>query len=558
MVTKQCFYPRCAFEVEMSCHCTSPYTYSCETHWGMHIKSHKEDHVFELEFTQPVEETKKAIIMILAKEISKKEEFKKKILDSFSQNIYRSETNLREQLKKLEADSAEISSHIDKVFNTQKILKSEQDPILRLLTLSPAEAIICLEDIIPKTQESHNNAELFYGVNREIEKMIESFIKDKFEMILNERLIKIEQRIEQQDRGNKENLLKMNISMASVQNDGIASKNEFEKWMENTENEIKMLNARLLSISEDLENNIINSPLKQLTKFYENIGGNASNTEENKQNFPNQEFSQVSESYYDYPLSPPLFLINKNSNGEVNLLAYNTESERELVLDLPTQETFDYGTCITSLPNKEIFCFGSANPNTGISAIIDQSYGLKLLPSGKPCCFSSAVYFKRSIFCFGGQNEGIMSSTLSEKFDLEKNKWVSLKPLPKPDQYCNSIIFDGDILISGCYNKNILRYRTMGNYFTRIDYEFSTNRKILISLPRLYLIECKGYVYESEINDENNWKKIGKSIITSSNYPGQLNCQYSKGAIYIGVKWLNMHEYYKFDLSSKTMLQLSK
>ncbi|CAG9316647.1 unnamed protein product [Blepharisma stoltei] len=46
--------------------------------------------------------------------------------------------------------------------------------------------------------------------------------------------------------------------------------------------------------------------------------------------------------------------------------------------------------------------------------------------------------------------------TLSERFDLNGNQWIKLRPLPNSDFSCNSIVFNGDILISGAMSCNLL------------------------------------------------------------------------------------------------------
>ncbi|CAG9329871.1 unnamed protein product [Blepharisma stoltei] len=71
------------------------------------------------------------------------------------------------------------------------------------------------------------------------------------------------------------------------------------------------------------------------------------------------------------------------------------------------------------------------------------------------------------------------------------------------------------IVISGYLNKNLFRYAVYGpEVFWIVPYDFQANRhKILISADRLYLIECGGSIYES---DMSNWKLNSKWEIWSS------------------------------------------
>ncbi|CAG9312539.1 unnamed protein product [Blepharisma stoltei] len=97
--------------------------------------------------------------------------------------------------------------------------------------------------------------------------------------------------------------------------------------------------------------------------------------------------------------------------------------------------------------------------------------------------------------------------------------------MPEIDYGCNSVIFNGKILISGIKNRNL--------WFSEIPYKFGTDkRKILINAERLYLIESnRGLIYESEFGDEYTWNEIAESVING--FPHQVYYSYNKGAIYI-------------------------
>ncbi|CAG9334738.1 unnamed protein product [Blepharisma stoltei] len=155
--------------------------------------------------------------------------------------------------------------------------------------------------------------------------------------------------------------------------------------------------------------------------------------------------------------------------------------------------------------------FGNNIPS-GISVLIDVDGGVEVLPSGTPCNNSSCIYFNNSIYCFWGKR-GI-HSTQSSRFDLDLNRWIKLTPMPKLDYRCSSIIFNGNILISGYWNRNLWLYSIDIDSFSTIPYEFKEDkRKILINAERLYLIECPGSIYESEVGSYSNWKWVGKSTI---------------------------------------------
>ncbi|CAG9329812.1 unnamed protein product [Blepharisma stoltei] len=117
-------------------------------------------------------------------------------------------------------------------------------------------------------------------------------------------------------------------------------------------------------------------------------------------------------------------------------------------------------------------------PLFGTTLIFDSKYKAHKLPSGTPCFYSSAIYFNKSVYCFGGSNgQGLLN--LSCRFDLNSNRWIKLAPMPKPDWYCNLITFNRNILISGVWNKTIWLYSVDIDSFSVIPYEFAwLKRKI--------------------------------------------------------------------------------
>ncbi|CAG9320896.1 unnamed protein product [Blepharisma stoltei] len=273
----------------------------------------------------------------------------------------------------------------------------------------------------------------------------------------------------------------------------------------------------------------------------------------NSDPFLAQAYKEYIEAYYQ---ATSLYLFNYEKwDFETNAFIYNTKSEREIRTIFKKERLINWGTSTARLPNGGIFCFGKHEPTRGITMIVDSDLRFQVLPSGTPCYLSSAVYFDRSVYCFGGMyyNKPL---TLSCRFDLDENRWIKLNPMPKADWLTHSVVFKGNILISGKENKNLLLYSMKINSFTTIPYEFPIDkRKILINIGRLYLIECfGGLIFESEIGDEYTWKQIATSII--SQYSNQFYFSYNKGAIYIGILEDKGTNYYKFNLNEKIMIKL--
>ncbi|CAG9331999.1 unnamed protein product [Blepharisma stoltei] len=356
-------------------------------------------------------------------------------------------------------------------------------------------------------------------------------------------------------------------SISSIINENIESLENVNKPIRKSlENDISLLNHQITTVFNDL-----NNKSKEAESALNAIDALRYKTAEilSKPNNPELEIDfrrtcleiKANSSLYDPPLmqayqdylkayqqKTSLYNITVDQNSRINLHIYSTETEtQEEAKNLQIPEPLDMTTCITQLPNGKLFCFGS-NRLPGITVLIDVNGGVEVLPSGTHCYGSSCIYFSNSAYFFGGFNEGNL--TLSSKFDMDWNRWKQLTPMPQADHSCNSIIFNGNILISGYKNRNLLLYSIDIDSFSTIPYKFEEHKvKILINAERLYLIECPGSIYESEIGSYSNWRQIGKSAIYHE--PGQVYCSYNKGGIWISVISHSTREYYFFNLDQK-------
>ncbi|CAG9323909.1 unnamed protein product [Blepharisma stoltei] len=125
---------------------------------------------------------------------------------------------------------------------------------------------------------------------------------------------------------------------------------------------------------------------------------------------------------------------------------------------------------------------------------------------------------------------------------------MKLTQMPKADYHCQSVIFNGDILISGYEIRHLLRYSIDIDSFSIIPYHFEKRtKKILINAENLYVIECKyqWFIYESKAKDVYGlWGVVANWVINI--WPSQVYCTYNKGAIYIITD--EKQRYCKFDL----------
>ncbi|CAG9316863.1 unnamed protein product [Blepharisma stoltei] len=571
MIAKKCFGPGCVNEVGYACKCSSPETLSCEVHAVEHANLPNRSHNLESIFMQPCEGTKEAILEFLTKENSKYSELRRKIIESFSQRLFISEKDLGDFKNKLDCCSDEINDFFAKISQATKLLKSEQDPILRLLSLQPQEAIEKVNLMTIPSREWYKGAKLFYIFNQKLDSLNRSFfteicgaylekknmqnipemynkiiksaniesenVKDLISLIINENseTLKDPENVNKPIKNNSEIETSLhNSQISTVSNDLNRKPNETESTL-NAIGTLRNKAAEILS----RPNRTAHSAIKTNTSFYD---------------------PPLMKSYQDYinayQQKTSLYNITADDkNNRTCLHIYKTETETQEVKILQTPQPLDSGTCITQFPNDKLFCYGN-NLLSGITVLIDANGGAEVLPSGTPCSFSSCIYLNNSVYCFGGFSSKLL--TLSSRFDLDRNRWIHLTPIPRADCLCNSVIFNGNILISGYENSKILLYSIDIDSFSTIPYEFEEEkRKILINLERLYLIECSyGSIYESEIGSYSNWRRIGKSAI---DYPFQVYCSYNKGFICISTisSFSSAREYYYFNLDQKIIIDVA-
>ncbi|CAG9329196.1 unnamed protein product [Blepharisma stoltei] len=373
MEAKRCFEVSCLLEAEYTCQCSSPETYLCKVHWMKHCELTDRDHAFESIFLKPYEGTKEGILKFIEKEKSKKEKNKNKIISSFSQNLCNSENCIEELLKKLDSDSIELGNLFDKISKTQKISKFDQDPIIKLLTMQPDDAIENFKKIIPSNENSYNRAHLLCGLSDDIGKMIESFIKEKFEAFLDKRLLNIEKTLERHSNeidSNKViefNQIKEAMNhISNLMNEAEKTKKEFEDFkilaQVKMQNELNLLNTQLQNLKKwlpDLQlhdlrgkkSEILDLPINPKIEQDFKLTCELFEKELFELRSAHPSLSQAYEDYIKaYHQKASLYLIDEDIIGrKTNLFISNTESERDEVKVLDGWEPLKCGTCILEI-----------------------------------------------------------------------------------------------------------------------------------------------------------------------------------------------------------------
>ncbi|CAG9312688.1 unnamed protein product [Blepharisma stoltei] len=272
----------------------------------------------------------------------------------------------------------------------------------------------------------------------EMQRKIEYSIEEKLETFLGKRLLNIEKRLEENDKAINEKFAEVNFSISKLENEIKNLKIKFKDWRGREEVELKF-ESQINSFSSQ-----INSTLKDLNKKIDDIAISQSFQEQNLPDLSriNQELvaksseilnrlnnspeielefrktcslyenlslhQSISQAYQEYKDSysqiTSLYLTSQCNEKNTYLTVYDTENERENVKILETPQSLNSGTCIAQLPNGELFCFGKREPTSGLALIVSKNCKIRNLPFGAYCYGSSAIYFNKGVYCFGGTN----------------------------------------------------------------------------------------------------------------------------------------------------------
>ncbi|CAG9324241.1 unnamed protein product [Blepharisma stoltei] len=269
----------------------------------------------------------------------------------------------------------------------------------------------------------------------------------------------------------------------------------------------------------------------------------------------------ISQAYQEcvnaYHQSTSLYLIGE-VDKRTSLFVYDTEGEieHEKVLDFPWKLK-KCTSSVAQLPNGELFCTCEIDSSPFNVFIIDKNYGVRVLPTQTKLAFSLAIYFDRSVYCFGPKVHWEQKG-MPSRFDLDGNRWCKLADWGA-GSFRLGTVFNRKIVISGFQESYLCSYSIDIDAFSWIPYDFieKNSNKILINAnERLYLISsCNGSVYESEVGNEYAWQKIGQSIIKNDFY--QVYFSYNKEGVYISCISESIRKYYKFDLISKVLSEIA-
>ncbi|CAG9332344.1 unnamed protein product [Blepharisma stoltei] len=220
------------------------------------------------------------------------------------------------------------------------------------------------------------------------------------------------------------------------------------------------------------------------------------------------------------------------------------------VTDVAKEMPGSIGPCssIIALPNSEIFCYGVHDIYECF--IMDCNHHIKIIPITHNCKFAGIVYFESNVFVFGGQTSW-KPHRRARKYNFAMNSWEKLAMMPKPASSCACLIYKQKVLLSGREHRFLYLYDIKLDSYSEIVNGLGKSNKVLLgSDSKVYIIEESGGIYESERDNEYKFNRVGNSSLCNGS--GQSNWVNKYGSIYFS-KWIENHgiNYYCFDLKTK-------
>ncbi|CAG9313657.1 unnamed protein product [Blepharisma stoltei] len=234
-----------------------------------------------------------------------------------------------------------------------------------------------------------------------------------------------------------------------------------------------------------------------------------------------------------------------------NLVFFDIKSEMQMHKTVDMPNALDESSYIIQLPNNKLLCHRE-KPNPRNWYIIDTlTFKYRILPNSFLCWFLGGVYHNNSIYIFG-KNAAKLNSAL--EFDMNVNKWKKLPNLPISHFRCSCIAFSNSILI--CGDIAVYKFDTKIESYSTIvtaDNLEVRPRFLMEGGRRAYLIDFKGMIYESNVEDEYSWslfcRFLGKPRLGFS-------YKWSDNSVWFGFSDKLGLDYYKLSIDKKQVKKI--
>ncbi|CAG9317272.1 unnamed protein product [Blepharisma stoltei] len=495
METSHCYKFACENKPTFLCHCAAKGCFICKNHLSEHIEDSSVSHNPKSLYEKPDPDSK---ILIYSQLIQIDESLgiiEHSIIEQAAKFIQKVTDRMNRIIEKINLTRKECTNLILKIIETAEIY-NEDGEIFKIMRLKPDQALLEF-DILKKEKiilpELNSTIKLGNSFQTSLD-LIDSIFRNS----------------------ESSNMTEKNTSFNDTQQTSLNI---------TTENKQKYLQALKPFLSHIVGANFILEP---------SFSGNEEEKEQRE--------------------SEKLFYF-KDQTKILASIDLSTMETSEKSLSIPEEMCTTTSMCL--LPYNSIFCYGNwqlsqhkQKPFSGIAFIIDCKQNVLRCQDGYPCINAGSIYHNGEIYIFGG-NDG-KDLDIVRSFNLKEKKWMPRGSMLSPSSTCSCEFFQGKIYVAGWNHSKIHSFCPYTGFHDTLDLSIvqRTNKVILASEERLYLIESNGVIYESWVNDLSNWMSVG--IFEDKG-------RYSNSYKYVGQKsafFMISGVLFKFDFSSKSILKL--
>lgn len=206
--------------------------------------------------------------------------------------------------------------------------------------------------------------------------------------------------------------------------------------------------------------------------------------------------------------------IEKSNGNKLCVYSFQTRTLTRKYLYFP--EIIQPFPCVCILPNRRTFVYGNIifdidqNKAAGITFFIDPDGTTEIVkPYGEPYHFAISTFYNNMIYLFGRFDSNGKATNIAQRFNLKTKSWCKFRTLKVDTKFESGIEFMGCILITTIYSLSYV-YDLYSDYYNHLSIKGleQFNKLVCKTDGVCYIIESKGWIYESEYRCIWNWKRI--------------------------------------------------
>jgi hypothetical protein len=229
---------------------------------------------------------------------------------------------------------------------------------------------------------------------------------------------------------------------------------------------------------------------------------------------PFKRLSSVMTSSTPLPENPELTLYYFQENTK-NLVKFNCETLKPSIIPYSFSEPIgsSQSMCLTS-PTSLFLSGGYYSANKSVTArsylINTLTKFLSFLPRSRPRSNAMAICTQGCVFIFGGF-DGKSAIQDSDCFDLIKNSWISISPMPVPLRDTSTVELDNDILISGREDRLVIYSPCRDTYNVLLQLPIAHFNLLVRDGDYVYLLTSS--IWRSNFRSRSSWQERKSAFV---------------------------------------------